>query len=143
MRKINKSATRYANIITDLLNDPDAPPVLRGLMEVVCNTLDTFTAKRLNADDYDFKFVHGINPATVRRELPAMLAKIWDWETAHTMPHELRAPERKKKTATRKEATKKRAAKKAGKACRRPTKRARRPGRPLPYRLAPSSRGAR
>lgn len=82
-------------MIADLIGDESAPPVLRGLASVACQTLDCFSAPESeDHDDLDFVFVGGveITPETAREHLPAMILKLWNWKPAHYAAHELRAP---------------------------------------------------
>jgi len=88
------TAERYANMFADLIGDESAPPVLRGLAEVVCDTLDCFSAEEIEGtDDCDFQLQDPITPEAVREKVPAMILKLWNWTPAHYQAHELSAPD--------------------------------------------------
>ncbi len=86
-------AERYAEMLANMVA-ADSAPIMRTLAEMVCQTLDTFAAESIpGADDYSFKLINTkITPAVVRRKVPAMIVKLWDWE-AETWPHTLNAPD--------------------------------------------------
>lgn len=91
------AATRYANALADLLGDKSAPPVLLDLAQVVCDTLDGFSAPAIegtDGDDLDFQFADKATPEDVREKLPAMILKLWNWRAAHFQIHDLDAPKK-------------------------------------------------
>jgi hypothetical protein len=76
------AATVTAERLADLLEAPETPRVLRDLLCVVCESIDTAAADVPEGEEHPaFAFPHGdkLTPALIRRELPAMLRKVGDW----------------------------------------------------------------
>lgn len=83
-----------AERLAALLEAPETPPVLRGLIQQACMSIDTEAAEETGPDTFDFKFGFPttITPAQIRRHLPARLRKVADFQPAYFEYIELAAP---------------------------------------------------
>jgi hypothetical protein len=90
--------TVTAERIAALIEAPETPRVVRELLQLACESIDTFAAPRTEVSggwDINFQFPKEATPALIRRKLPKMLRRVGDWRLADWQGKDLEGPDEK------------------------------------------------